>query len=277
MKAVRRLGKTPAALGATTGVSGSPDILELDDGAFAVIGVDITGQVAGLADLHAKCASDERVVRVPRRTLVAARADIPADYVSLLRRVTACGERLNLDEFRAAFLDAWSGVRTRFHKVECWQSYQELDGNRSQEAFRRGELDRALHLLRLEADADRRLYADVRKRNVDYSRIRLVQEPRTDYLAYELMSYQVRAALGEVIEIVTMDAAVTLPNAELFDFLLFDRHAALVHDYGSGTVGEQVGGWLVRDGETLRALEATALDLRRWSIPLRRYLAQSRP
>lgn len=77
MEAVRRLGKTPAELGATTGVSGSPDILELDDGAFAVIGVDITDQVGGLSGLGARCAPNERVVRVPRTTLAAAKYDIP--------------------------------------------------------------------------------------------------------------------------------------------------------------------------------------------------------
>lgn len=41
MKEVRRLGKPPKELGNTIGVSGSPDILELDDGSFAVIGVDM--------------------------------------------------------------------------------------------------------------------------------------------------------------------------------------------------------------------------------------------
>lgn len=77
MKAVRRLGKTPAELGSTTGVSGSPDILELDDGAFAVIGVDITDQVDDLGLLNARCADNERVVRVPRNTFAAAKNDIP--------------------------------------------------------------------------------------------------------------------------------------------------------------------------------------------------------
>lgn len=77
MRAVRRLGKTPAERGDTTNVSGSPDILELDDGAFAVIGVDITDQVGGLSALEARCASNERVVRVPRNTFVAAKNDIP--------------------------------------------------------------------------------------------------------------------------------------------------------------------------------------------------------
>ncbi|MEV6349840.1 hypothetical protein [Actinoplanes sp. NPDC051851] len=79
MRAVRRLGKTPVELGTTTGVSGSPDILELDDGAYAVIGVDITDQVGDLSALGARCAPNERVVRVPRTTFVAAKHDIPED------------------------------------------------------------------------------------------------------------------------------------------------------------------------------------------------------
>lgn len=79
MRAVSRLGKTPFQLGNTTNVSGSPDILALDDGTFAVIGADITEQVEGLDALRARCAPHERVVRVPRNTLVSARPDIPVE------------------------------------------------------------------------------------------------------------------------------------------------------------------------------------------------------
>jgi hypothetical protein len=77
MRAIRSLGKTPAELATTTGVSGSPDILELDDGAYAVIGVDITDQVTDLSAFGARCAPNERVVRAPRITFVAAKHDIP--------------------------------------------------------------------------------------------------------------------------------------------------------------------------------------------------------
>ncbi len=77
MKAVRRLGKAPAELGNTTGVSGSPDILELDDGSFAVIGVDITAELGRTPMSDAKCAPNERIVRIPRNTLTAAKRDIP--------------------------------------------------------------------------------------------------------------------------------------------------------------------------------------------------------
>lgn len=79
MKAVRRLGSTPAERDDTTNVSGSPDILELDDGSYAVIGVDITEELGRQPLLDARCAPDERIVRITRKTLVAAKKDIPAE------------------------------------------------------------------------------------------------------------------------------------------------------------------------------------------------------
>jgi hypothetical protein len=74
----RRLGPDPHASGQQTpGLYGCPDILELDDGDFAIIGADITGVTAGKLAFGASCGPDERIVRVPRRILVGAKADIP--------------------------------------------------------------------------------------------------------------------------------------------------------------------------------------------------------
>lgn len=77
MKAVRRLGKTPRELGNTTGVSGSPDILELEDGSFAMIGPDITHELGRQPLSDARCADNERIIHMPRNTLIAAKRDIP--------------------------------------------------------------------------------------------------------------------------------------------------------------------------------------------------------
>ncbi len=76
MKAIRRLGTTPTERKETTGVQGSPDILELDDGSFAVIGLDITERLGRQPLPDAKCAPNERIVRLSRKTLMAARKDI---------------------------------------------------------------------------------------------------------------------------------------------------------------------------------------------------------
>ena len=75
----RRLGPDPHANGAkTSSLDGCPDILELEDGDFAVIGVDITETAMGHLAFGAGCGPDERIVRIPRQTLVLARPDIPA-------------------------------------------------------------------------------------------------------------------------------------------------------------------------------------------------------
>jgi hypothetical protein len=71
-----RLGPDPHADGAQTG-SGCPDILALDDGNFAVIGIDMTAQSLGRLPPTVGCGPDEKVVWIPRATLVNARKDIP--------------------------------------------------------------------------------------------------------------------------------------------------------------------------------------------------------
>lgn len=77
MQFIRRIGPDPHAHGAkSVGCHGCPDIWELEDGDFAVIGADITHAAAHLPP-SAGCGPDERMVRIPRRTLVLAKAAIP--------------------------------------------------------------------------------------------------------------------------------------------------------------------------------------------------------
>lgn len=185
------------------------------------------------------------------------------------------GLRLTLDEFQSWFSDAWSKLDSRFLKLECWQSYQEVEGSESQEAYNRGDIAAARDLLLREAEADRPLYQDIKMRGIDYARIRFVQEPVTSYLKYELMAYEVRAVMGENIEIVRFDPTLRLPSEDHFDFLLFDQHTALIHDYGSGDSGLQTGGWLTHSRDVITSLEQEALNLRRNAVPLPRYLAES--
>jgi hypothetical protein len=60
---------------------GCPDIWELDNGDFAVIGTDITDAAASKLPPTAGCGPGERIVRLPRNLLVNAKRDIP-DRVS---------------------------------------------------------------------------------------------------------------------------------------------------------------------------------------------------
>jgi hypothetical protein len=76
----RRIGPEPRAAGGTRpachNTFACPDIFELADGDFAIIGSDITNE-AGKLPPDAGCAPHERIVRIPRALLVHARGDIP--------------------------------------------------------------------------------------------------------------------------------------------------------------------------------------------------------
>jgi hypothetical protein len=54
-----------------------PDIFELADGRFAVIGTDMTEQLDGSLPPDAGRANDERIVVISRQTLTRAKVDIP--------------------------------------------------------------------------------------------------------------------------------------------------------------------------------------------------------
>ena len=72
----RRLGSNGSPT-LCAGGSKCPDILEMDSGDFAIIGTDITHEAVNCLPTGSGCGPDERVVRIPRKTLIVARQDIP--------------------------------------------------------------------------------------------------------------------------------------------------------------------------------------------------------
>ncbi len=75
----RRLGSDPHANGRKcVGLNGCPDFWELSNGDIAVIGIDITTDCADRLPPSAGCGPDERIVRVPRSVVLAAKQDIAA-------------------------------------------------------------------------------------------------------------------------------------------------------------------------------------------------------
>ena len=74
---VRRIGPgASAAVQNCYGTYGCPDLWEMEDGDFAVIGTDITEHASKLPPT-AGCAPTERMVRIPRKLLVQAKPHIP--------------------------------------------------------------------------------------------------------------------------------------------------------------------------------------------------------
>ncbi|MEV5609601.1 hypothetical protein [Streptomyces sp. NPDC052225] len=76
MKIVRRIGVPPSARGSASGTT-CPDVFELSDGNFAVIGTEATADLRNELPADAGVADYERIVIVNRETLVRAKGDIP--------------------------------------------------------------------------------------------------------------------------------------------------------------------------------------------------------
>jgi hypothetical protein len=79
---VRRLGMSPYEPDdngdrPTEKLGGCPDIWELSNGDIAVIGRDLTFAYQGKLPSDVSLSPDERLVVLPRRTVIAAKADIP--------------------------------------------------------------------------------------------------------------------------------------------------------------------------------------------------------
>jgi hypothetical protein len=74
----RRLGKSPQELGVTTDNPDCPDIWELDNGDFAIIGRDLTASLKNSLPAEVSIGADESLVMIPRSMMIAAKPDIPS-------------------------------------------------------------------------------------------------------------------------------------------------------------------------------------------------------
>jgi len=73
---VRRIGASPRERGSLSGET-CPDIFELSDGNFAVIGTEATATLDAQLPHDAARADYERIVVISRETLIRAKSDIP--------------------------------------------------------------------------------------------------------------------------------------------------------------------------------------------------------
>lgn len=73
---IRRVGDPPRSRGSVTGET-CPDLFELSDGSFAVIGTDATELCDLCLPPGAARADYERIVIITRETLIRAKRDIP--------------------------------------------------------------------------------------------------------------------------------------------------------------------------------------------------------
>ncbi len=150
------------------------------------------------------------------------------------------GSYLAPADFSVRFREEWDAAQVRFLKVERRQWYSQ-SGDESFDAFVDGQYERAERLLREIVLGQEEMYASAQARGVDLVRLRLVEEPLSDYLRfYEIPSYSVSEDLGERILLASVDSS----QDELPDCIIFDSAVMFVNAYDG--VGRLIGAVEVR-------------------------------
>lgn len=125
----------------------------------------------------------------------------------------ARGERLTRDAYRRDFAQHDRNVVGRSSwKFERRQHFLELS-NPSWEAFRRGAWDESLALLEGRREGLLKSVQEDLERGNPFYRVRVVQEPVTPYLQWELHSLRVQAQCGRPVRVVQAEAVSPLETA----------------------------------------------------------------
>jgi hypothetical protein len=116
------------------------------------------------------------------------------------------GERLTRDVYRRDYRERDEAIRNgNSWKLERLQHFEEV-GSPSRDALRRGDWQGALRLIEERHDALRDEALHDRRRGSVFHRVRVVEEPLTPYLQWELTSLRQRAQYGQRIRVVLASA-----------------------------------------------------------------------
>lgn len=165
---------------------------------------------------------------------------------------------MNAAELSACF----DNFRHSAFRLETLQHYAIPDEDEGLRAFREG-LPRPERSVRT-SDWLRRVALSTAA-GKSWSRVHLIQEPLSEYLRYELVSYVESAAAGEEIRLAWWAADLAVGDFWLFDAETSDEFAVLMH-YGED--GEVLGFERVDDAAavaTLRGVRDAAWS-RSWSL-----------
>ncbi|WP_370070777.1 DUF6879 family protein [Streptacidiphilus sp. MAP5-3] len=129
-----------------------------------------------------------------------------SELLELRALLTAAkGVRLDSVRYVADFDERfWRIGREGFWKLECLQSYQET-GFASWEAFRSGDWDAALNLIEKARPDIEQQRAELAAAGIGHHRARVVVEPVSPYVQWELHVLQAKDGCGEDVAMLTVD------------------------------------------------------------------------
>jgi hypothetical protein len=147
------------------------------------------------------------------------------------------GEPLDDDAYVADFRARRAAIRNgESWKLERLQHFEE-EGSASRDALRRGDWAEALRLFEARRDSAREAAEADRLNNAPFRRLRIVEEPLTPYMQWELHSLHVRAQVGHPVRVLPakevaadetdglLPEIVVLDNRTLYEILYTEAGA----------------------------------------------------
>ncbi|NUQ95227.1 MAG: hypothetical protein HOY79_01250 [Streptomyces sp.] len=140
---------------------------------------------------------------------------------------SARGELLSQEVYRREFGARDAAIRNGSSwKLERRQHFEEVKSP-SRDALRRGDWGEALRLFEARRAALREVEADEAARGAVFHRVRVVEEPLTPYLQWELHSLRIKAEYGERVRILAAEAVAAAESGGLLPELVIQDDAVL--------------------------------------------------
>ncbi|QMU67174.1 DUF6879 family protein [Streptacidiphilus sp. P02-A3a] len=184
------------------------------------------------------------------------------------------GVRLDIAAYFAEFEELfWRIGAEGFWKLECLQSYQE-PGFASWDAFNRGDWAASLQLLREEGPAFADFYGQIRVAGFSHHRVRVVEEPVSPYVQWELHLLQAKDQYGEGVSVLTRDRALALgATLPLPDLVVLGKEA--LYEVHSTPEGRLAGATRYTDRAVVDGVRTRVQQLHRGGEPLASYFPRA--
>jgi hypothetical protein len=153
------------------------------------------------------------------------------DY-STLRRIAP-------GDYGCIFDTLWQKLKKRFFKLECEQFYNVPD-DPCFRAYKAGDIDAAMRLFRVSLKEDYKYLDDITRKNLDYTRVHILERPFSEYILFELKTYEVSAHYGQRIFLIESQFARELNMQDKAEFMIFDSYAVVFLKYDSSGLREGI-------------------------------------
>ena len=178
-------------------------------------------------------------------------------------------KRLTDKESRQTYINNWKSIKNDFFKLETLQIYEDDEALLE---FKQGRFEEAKKIMRgFLATDPAKPYEKIKKRNIKFRRVHIIELPLTIYMKLEIESYKISIEFGEEIFFILKEQADRINKSVKFqDFLMFDDSVVVTHNYNKA--GEWQYSELIDDVDVIKNYVNLKEKLLSQALPMDQFL-----